>query len=101
MENKMKILLSPEREVNLYINKALSEDETIQIGQVFSKGGKHGFIADIYLPEGCKNLKIPGKSIVEVKYTFLYDTLYRFKNLFRLLKEKRTCRKLLCYICDL
>ena len=72
----------------MYINKALSEGETIQIGQVFSKGLKHGFIADIYLPEGCKNLKIPEKSIVEVKYTFLYDTLYRFKNLFRLLKEK-------------
>lgn len=84
----MKILLSPEREVKLYINKALSEGETIQTGHAFSKGLKNSFIADIYLPEGCKNLEIPGKSIVEVKYTFLYDTLYRFKNLFRLLKEK-------------
>lgn len=99
MENKMKILLSPEREVNLYINKALSEDETIQIGQVFSKGGKHGFIADIYLPEGCKNLKIPGKSIVEVKYTFLYDTLYiDSKIYFDFSKKKNLSKTFMLYM---
>lgn len=95
----MKILLSPEREVNLYINKALSEDETIQIGQVFSKGGKHGFIADIYLPEGCKNLKIPGKSIVEVKYTFLYDTLYiDSKIYFDFSKKKNLSKTFMLYM---
>lgn len=98
MGKKIKILLSPEREVNLYINKALSEGETIQIGQVFSKGLKHGFIADIYLPEGCKNLKIPEKSIVEVKYTFLYDTLYRFKICFDFSKKKNLSKIFMSYM---
>lgn len=86
--DKIKILLSPEREVNLYINKALSEGETIRIGHVFSKGLKYRFIADIYLPKGCANLEIPEKSIIEVKYTLLFDTLYRLKKLFQHLKEE-------------
>ena len=40
------------------------------------------YIPDLYLPQGCKALGLPHKTIIEIKYKLQPDTLYRLKQIF-------------------
>lgn len=66
-----------ELEVTNFINNECSEKETF--GPFFyDQAKKMPFYADGYLPKGCKALGLDPKSIIEVKYRVLPDTISRW-----------------------
>lgn len=44
---------------------------------------------DLYLPDGCKKMKIPPKTAIEYKNTLLFDTIYRCKKAFQTIDDKK------------
>lgn len=77
-----------ERLYNFLLNLC-TNDESIEIDrkslQFISNELTAGkYIPDLYLPQGCKALGLPHKTIIEIKYKLQPDTLYRLKQIFDL-----------------
>jgi len=61
-----------EENVYNYIGRCLEEDEIVVVS---------GYVSfDYYLPNGCKKLNWPKKTVVEIKYRLIYDSLSRIKD---------------------
>ena len=72
-----------EQMVCSFINDLLADDEEIKVEYVLPEVKKGlRYIADIYLLQGCRKLKVKPKSVIEIKTVVLFDTVYRYKNLF-------------------
>lgn len=75
---------SVEEEVYKIIQSVCESEEKIEI----QKQEKHSirlrgrYIPDIYLPNGCKALDFPAKTIIEIKNRLQTDTLFRLKKLY-------------------
>lgn len=72
-----------EEEVYRFIKSRCAGDETIEFMPYHLLKNDKGYmvIPDIYLPKGCKILKIKPKTCIEVKANLLYDTLDRMRSL--------------------
>lgn len=71
-----------------FIKGKLSKDETIEFETAFGKEYSRFYRADIYLPEGCKALEFPTRSIIELKLVLRPDTLYMLYHMFMENKAK-------------
>ena len=65
-----------------FIKGKLSKDETIEYEKAFGREDGRFYRADIYLPEGCKVLEFPTRSIIELKLVLRPDTLYMLYHMF-------------------
>ena len=72
-----------EIEVYKAFSSLIGSDETIEREKFMFAGGTRGYYADIVLPHGCKRLKMPPKTIVEIKGTLLFDTIHRYLELYK------------------
>lgn len=73
-----------EERIYSFIKGKLDKDESIEPERLFGSGsGSSYYRADFYLPKGCKALKIPDHSIIELKRSLRADTLYMLYNLFK------------------
>ena len=71
-----------------FIKENLSGDERIETEYLLSKSpNSRYFRADFYLPVGCKALKIPPRTIIELKNVLRPDTLYVLNNMFNKYKS--------------
>lgn len=71
-----------EERIIAFIEGKLAEGEELQIEKAFGEKGPGYYRADIYLPQGCKALDIPERSIIELRRRLQADTLYVLHNLF-------------------
>ncbi len=71
-----------EENIFKYLQRNLSEGETIEYEKAFGRGEGRFYRADIYLPKGCKVLNFPIRSIVELKLVLLPDTLFMLYHMF-------------------
>lgn len=62
------------------IEACLKEEERINME---IKPSLNGIRYDLYLPSGCRDLNWHGKTIIEVKWKLMPDTLYRLASLFK------------------
>ena len=65
-----------------FIKGKLSKDETIEYEKAFGREEGKFYRSDIYLPEGCKVLEFPTRSIIELKLVLRPDTLYMLYHMF-------------------
>ena len=65
-----------------FIKGKLSKDETIEYEKAFGREDGRFYRADIYLPEGCKVLEFPTRSMIELKLVLRPDTLYMLYHMF-------------------
>lgn len=65
-----------------FIKGKLSKDETLEYEKAFGREDGRFYRADIYLPQGCKVLEFPTRSIIELKLVLRPDTLYMLYNMF-------------------
>ena len=72
-----------EIEVYKAFSSLIGSDETIEREKFMFAGGTRGYYADIVLPHGCKRLKMPPKTIVEIKGTLLFDTIHRYLEMYK------------------
>lgn len=74
-------LLFEENMINFIAGK-LAKEESIECEKAFGKVGGYFYRADIYLPQGCKALEFPPRSIIETRRGLRPDTLYMLYNMF-------------------
>lgn len=90
-----------EQMVCSFINDLLADDEEIKVEYVLPEVKKGlRYIADIYLPQGCRKLKVKPKSVIEIKTVVLFDTVYRYKNLFDNCKKEWNVGDFISYILE-
>ena len=63
-------VIDTERKLLGVIIKNLSDKENYEL---YCRVGT--MYVDLYLPDGCENLKIPPKTVIEYKNTLLFDTI--------------------------
>lgn len=71
-----------EERIVTFINGKLAEGEILLTEYAFGKVGEGYYRADVYLPQGCKALDIPDRSIIELTRRLKADTLYMLHNMF-------------------
>lgn len=74
-------LMFEENMIN-FVESKLTKEETIEFERAFGKVGGHFYRADIYLPQGCKALDFPPRSIIETRKGLRPDSLYMLYNMF-------------------
>ena len=77
-----------EEEVFAYIKSNCSKDEPIHFMPLDIPLGDSSekIIPDIYLPNGCRELDIPSKALIEVKASLKNDTFSRMKEMYDILQ---------------
>lgn len=60
------------------------------------KKGNNLYCVDFFLPQGCTALKMPNRTVIEVKSSTLFDTVYRQKKRYEELRGRKD--GINCYI---